>query len=398
MMITAVWAYRGLAVRIAPVLIGILMFGAWSRNGWQYEWLWGMRGVLAIMPLVAPLVAAGVAFDMRRWEPLIATLGPSTQRWRAALLALPVAHVIVAFGGVCVVWITVAVRLAAHEALWQLDPWLPMEVLAALSAAAGIGLILGRYVRNLLAAPLAAILVFALEALAAPYGMSSLFAPMALVDSAVGLERDPRAAGLSIALNLAASLWCGAVALRSSEAPRMSTISVALSSTLLVAVIVAPASWAPLEYRASTDSTICVRDGKVQTCGPRSVRPLLRDLSLGLDDASTKLGSSGLPLPQTFFLAIPGVVGPERSEGTVAAVAPVDLAGVNRTTALARILATPRVCPQFMDPDQDTVPLLDRQERVQRWIAGALRGGELSAPQTIRTEYGELVACRLATP
>ncbi len=390
-----VWARRSLAVWTAPLVLGALVYGTWSRAGWQYEWLWGMRAVVVILPLVSPLVAAGVAFDVvRRWEPLLTTLGPSTNRWRRATLALVAAHVVWVFGCVCLVWVAVAARLSAHDAIWQADPWLPLEVLAALGAAAAVGFAIGMYVRGLAAPPLAAIVVFAIELLTPPYGLASLFVPMALVDSSVGLERDSRAAAMAVALNVAVSLWCGVVALRGTRPTRRWSAAVALLTAGFLGLVAVPPEVTPLEYRPTSSPDVCVVQGETRVCGPENARPHLRNLSEGLGEAVNTLKTSGLPFPQEYVLGESRLAHP-RDRSAVVWVSPARLAGSQRVAALADVLSLPRVCPQLLEPNDEAIPLLDRQEQVRIWIRNALESGAGPAPPAIREAYHDLATCRL---
>lgn len=390
----AVWARRSLARWTAPLILGTLVFGTWSRDGWQYEWLWGMRAVVSIMSLVSPVVAASVAFDIaRHWHPMVQGLGPSTRRWRHATLAVVLVHILWAFLALCLVWSAAAVRLGAHHALWQPDPWLPMETVASLGAAAGVGLFIGTRVHGLAAPPLAAIIVFGTEVLAAPYGLLSLFVPMTLVNSAVGLERDPTAAVLAVALNLSVAACCILMALRESERSRQWVIAVGIPSVVIVAVIAAPARLTPSDYRVATDQRICVQEGDMSVCGPPNTRTLLRTLGASLNTAGTRLKGSGLPLPHDYVLGLPGTIPPRESTQTIADVSPAQLESSTVIATVAQVLSQPRLCPQLLEPDEDTAALLDREEQIQTWIEHALGGASGAAPPRVRDAYHEILTC-----
>ena len=210
-----VWARRSVAVVLAPIVLVALLSGAWSSaDGWQYEWLWGLRNPVSVLPLVSPLVAAGVAFDTsRRWAPLMSVLGPAARRWRRATLTIPLVHVLWAFACLCLVWAAAALRLWLNDAITRPDPWLPFEALASLAAAAAVGLAVGTYLPDVAAPPVAALGVFATSAIA-PFGLIALFSPVGLVSSAVGLTRDPQAAEQLIGLNLAVTALCCLLAMR----------------------------------------------------------------------------------------------------------------------------------------------------------------------------------------
>lgn len=390
-----VWARRSVAVALAPVLFAALALAAWSSDGWQYEWLWGMRNPVSILALISPLVAAGVAFDTsRRWTPVVKVLGPSARRWRRASLAVPAVHVLWAFACLCAVWAAAAVRLGLNDAITRPDPWLPFEALASLAAAAAVGLVVGTYVPDAAAPPVAAIGVFATTAFASTFGLSGLFSPMGLSSSVVGLTRDPQAAALLIGLNVAVAVLCCLVALRG---PRPS-LPWAAGEAFLVAVVIALLAVPVPEYdfRPVGGPTVCAARADVRVCGPQAAEPLIQDLSLGLQQAVGSL--TGLPFPKTYELGLPGVTPPIDAGRAVVVVSPAMLNGPKRTGTVAGILSQPRVCPQLLDAGPDTTPLLDRQAQVRAWILDALRAGGASAPASITAAYDELLTCRPTRP
>lgn len=395
MIVLRVWLRRSLGILIAPLVAGALTFGAWSRDGWQYESLWGLRAVVLLMPLISPVIAGAVAFDVaRRWGPVVTVLGPSTARWRRTTLALAAVHVAWAFLGVCLVWAAVGVRLVMNRAMWQLDPWLPLEVLAAMGAGAAVGLVVGSRARSLAAPPLAAVLVFGVEALAGPYGFMSLFSPMAVVDSVVGLERNPAAAAWAIALNLTVLVCCSLVALRGPARSTTWIVEVTLAYLALGGVLVGQAHFAPLDFRASAQPQVCARSSDTEVCGPGHARPFLVDLADALASAMQALAGSGLPLPHRFVLGVPGEQAAPTSAVTVVLASPIGLAKQRRQATIARVLAQPQACPQLSEPDADTTALLDRQEQVSSWLRGALSRGPARAPHSVLEAYRELTTCR----
>ncbi|MGN6612272.1 MAG: hypothetical protein ACTHLJ_10900 [Angustibacter sp.] len=396
MTVLRVWMRRSLAMVVAPVVVVVLTLGAWSRDGWQFESLWGLRAVVLLLPLVSPVVAAGVAFDVaRRWGPVMTVLGPSTARWRRATLALVAAHVAWAFAAVGLVWAAAGVRLVLDHAIWQVDPWLPVEVLAALGAAAAVGLLIGCLVENLAAPPLAAVLVFGIEALAGPYGLMSLFAPMGLVDSAVGLERDPASAAWAVALNLGVLVCCCLVALRGPVTTRTWVAQVTVAGVVLGAILLGRAHSTPLDFRASTQPRACARSGAVEVCGPGNAQPFLDELADGLATATERLAGSGLKLPHQFVLGVPGEQPAVASVASVVHASPAGLSRHRRTATLARVLALPRICPQLVDAGPDTTPLLDREAQVSAWVHGALEHGAGTAPPGVVAAYRDLTTCRV---
>ena len=386
-----VWARRSVAVTLAPVVLAALAFTTWSSDGWQYEWLWGMRNPVSTLALISPLVAAGVAFDLsRRWTPVVQVLGPSARRWRRASLAVPAVHVLWAFACLCAVWAAAAAQIAQNDAITSPDPWLPFEALASLAAAAAVGLVVGTYVPDAAAPPIAAISVFATTAFASTLGLSGLFSPSGLSSSVVGLTRDPQAAALLIGLNLAVAALCCLLALRG---PRPSLPWAAGAASLLAVVIALLAVPAPeFDFRPVGGPTVCADRADVRVCGPQAAEPLIQDLSLGLQQAVGSL--TGLPFPETYELGLAGVVPPTGAGRPVVIVSPALLNGPERTATVADVLSQPRPCPQLFDSGKDTEPLVDRQSQVRAWLLDALRAGGAAAPTGITAAYDELLACR----
>jgi hypothetical protein len=264
-----VWLRRSLAVWTAPLLVAALTLGAWSHDGRQYEWQWGQRAVLTNLGPAATVIAAGVAYDVaRRWQPVLQALGPSMRRWRQATLTLAAAHVLWAFGCVCLVWAASAVRLAAHDAIWEPDSWLPVEALASLAAAGALGLLVGIRLPTLAAPQLAALLVFGAQAIVLPYGFASVFAPMALVGSGLGIARNGDAAALAVVMALALTGWCCVFALPGVHRNRGWRASAGVATVMLLAVVVVEAKTEFEQYRPTASSQVCVTRGQVQALRP----------------------------------------------------------------------------------------------------------------------------------
>lgn len=395
MMPLLVWGRRSSAVIIAPIVLVGVALAAWRSAGWQYEWLWGLRNPVSSLPLVSPLVAAGVAFDTaRRWTPLIVGLGPSARRWRRATLTIPLVHVLWVFGVFCVIWAAAAVRLNLNDAITRPDGWLPFETFASLSAAAAVGLIVGRFLPEAAAPPVAAIGVLATSALSAPLGLTGLFSPVGVRNSAVGLTRDADAAALLIGLNLALAALCCLLALRGARPSRPWAAAAAVLSAAFLAVLAQPTT--EFEFRPVAGPTICADQADVEVCGPQAAEPVLWDLSLALQQAVDDV--TGLPFPPTFELGLPGVTPPTEPGRAVANVSPAQLNGSERLRTVAGILSLPRICPQLLEADDDTTPLLDRQAQVQTWIELALSTGQATAPAEIQAAYRELLTCRPTRP
>lgn len=390
-----IWLRRGLGLRVALLLVAVLAAATWTGgDGWQYEWLWGARSVVGALPVVCALVAGGVAYDVvSYWEPLAAELGPSSRRWRRATLALAGSHALWALGGFALVLSAASVRLAANGALGRPDPWLPFEVAAALAAASSAGLLAGMRLRSLVAPPLVAALVFILPALSLPFGLDVLFTPTALSSTAIGVTRDPAAAITTVALNLAfASAFC-ALALPGARPTARWAATAAGTAAAVLALTAVAGSATAMPYRSGAAGTLCLTSGHVEVCGTRPAEPFLADLASGLDDAGRELSGSGLDLPRSWTLFVPGTQPPPSQATAVAS--PAGLSERRRTSTLADVLSQPRPCPQLFTASEETTYLLDLQQEVRTWIGDALRRGRSGpAPASVLSAYDQLTRCR----
>lgn len=396
---TALWLWmrRCLTLRLLPVVVVLLVAVAWPQDGWQYEWLLGGRRMIAALPLVAALLAGAVAHDAyRHWAPTAAQLGPATKRWRRVTGALLAAHLLWASAGVGLVLAAAHVRLWSNSALGRPDLWLPFEALAALASAAAVGLAAGMTVRSPATPPLVAAAVLAGHSLNPPFGLNVLFAPPSLSSSAIGIERDPSAAAMTIAVNVAFASVCCLIALRGTRTSPAWAVSTAVATAGLLAVLAVPASATPEVFRAQSTQLTCVVQGQVEVCGVEAAGPFLVELARGLDDASAVLGPSELPLPTSWTLGVPGTRAPS-DQATAAGVSPASLRGESRTATVARVLSQPRLCPQLYDSDEDTTRLLDLSEQVNSWIGQSLRDGAAGrSPAQVLSAYQQLLTCQPA--
>jgi hypothetical protein len=284
--------------------------------------------------------------------------------------------------------------VGASDAIGRPDVWLPFETVAALAAAASVGFAIGTHLPNVAAPPVAALVVFAAPTAGASVGLLSLFAPMGLSSSVVGLSRDPESAALLIALNLTLAVACCTLALRGPGRARLWSAGAALMAVAFVALAALPAT--DYDFRPDAGPATCVTEGRIRTCGPEAAGPLVRELSRGLNQTLDIV--TGLPFPTTFELGVPGAPVPVDEDRAVAFISPADLRGEDRIKKLADVLALPRVCPQLVQFDEDTTRLLERQADVRSWIVSAIREGGGAAPAEIRAAYNELSNCRPSRP
>lgn len=395
MILLRIWLRRSLVVWTAPVYLGVMLFAQYSSDSWQYEWIWGMRAPMRTVALLTPILAGATAFDVAgRWQPVMSAMGGSLRRGRSGLLVILWAHVLAAAACVALVSASAAIRLSLNSAIGRPDPWLPLELLATLAAAAAIGLATGTLASPVVAAPVAALLVLGVGTVGGPFGLMNTFAPLGASSSLLGLERDPGAAGFAVALDGAIIALALVVALRRSSSRLLWRVESVAAAAVLIGLVAVPGAALPHEYRPVGERQTCAADGDVKVCGPAAALPHLRDLASGLREATATLESSTLPLPQAFLLATPGQP-PDPSEHRTLVWATSDrVRGPGRRQALAEALSVPRDCPQLTYPGPETTALLDSADRVRSWMTGALATRVAqSAPEQVRKDYQLLRSC-----
>lgn len=393
------WLRRSLAPRLAPLYVVALLWAQYSVEGWQYEWVWGLRVPMRFLVLVTPVLAAAVAFDVARWQPVAAALGPSTRRWRAATLAVPAAHVAWAFGAIALVSGTAVVRLAVDHAMGRPDLWLPAELLAALVAAASVGLVLGTVAPPGLAAPAAAVVVIGIATLGGPLGLMNTFSPQAAAGSLLGLERNPPAAAFAVLLDVGVVALALVLALRGSARKGLWGAGVGVAAAAVLALVAVPGSALPREYRPVAGHEFCVVRSEVSVCGPGLARRHLVDLAAALEQARSTLAGSALPLPSAYLLATPAAPPDPAETRTLVWASPAQLHDDRRPGAIADALAMPRDCPAMYQPGPDTGPLVDAQAQVSAWLRQALTsGGGGAAPEPVLRAYRALSSCQPSGP
>ncbi|MGN6332734.1 MAG: hypothetical protein ACTHOD_13950 [Motilibacteraceae bacterium] len=399
MTVWRIWLRRSLAPRLAPLYVVALLWAQYSVKGWQYEWVWGLRAPMRFLVLVSPLLAAAVAFDVARWQPVASALSASTRRWRAATLAVPAAHVAWAFGCIALVLSTAVVRLSLDHAMGRPDLWLPAELLAALVAAASVGLVLGTVCPPGLAAPAAAVVVIAIAALGGSVGLMNTFSPQGAAGSLLMLERDPGAAAFAVLLDVGVVALALALALRGSARKGLWRVGVGVAAAGVLALVAVPGGALPREYRPVASPESCVAREAVRVCGPELAHRHLTDVADAVQQATSMLAASGLPFPHSYVLATPGSPPDPAETRTVVWASTAQLHDDRRQSAIAAALAAPRDCPAMYQLGPDTGPLVDDQAQVSSWIRQALASGHRSAaPPPVVEAYRDLSSCQPEQP
>lgn len=387
------WFRSGTGRYAALVILAVQAFGVLSSGpAWQFEWELGLRNTVRTFPLVCAVLAGVAAHDAYRMvNPAVDHARYGRFRWRRTLAALAVAETLWALLAVSASQVATALWLLRSDAIGTPDLWLAAETFAALLAASGLGVLSGVVIRGPAAPAVAAVVTFAVKALSLPLGLGSLFAPAGLVSSAVGVTRADDSALYAIAINLAVGALLLAAALRG---PRTTAGWITGLVTAAVAVVVVVAYPTPKDsYVTTTGGLSCVQRAEVRVCGPSSAGAFLVESAEALAGGRQTLGSSGLPLPTDFELAVPGQ--PLAYDRPIAFLAPVDLRTSRRAAAVAQALALPRVCPSLVEGGPDTTQLLDLQAVVQDWMRATLTQGQVGeqAPTPVREAYAGLVAC-----
>lgn len=386
------WFRSGTGRYAALVILAVQAFGVLSSGpAWQFEWELGLRNTVRTFPLVCAVLAGVAAHDTYRMvNPAVDHARYGRFRWRRTLAALAVAQTLWAFLAVSASQVATALWLLRSDAIGSADRWLPAETFVALLAASSLGVLWGVVIRGPAAPAVAAVVSFAIQALALPLGLSNLFAPPGLVSPAVGVTRADDSALYVIALNLAVGALLLAAALRGPRTTAGWTAGLVIAAVAVVAVVAYPTP--KDKYVTTAEGSSCVQRAEVRVCGPSSAGNFLVESAEALAGGRQTLASSGLPLPTDFELAVPGQLLP--NDRPIAFLAPVDLRTSRRAAAVAQALALPRVCPSLQG-GPDTTQLLDLQATVQDWMRATLTQGQVGeqAPTPVRDAYAGLVAC-----
>lgn len=373
------FARRSQAVLVWPVVGALLMFGLFSRGvPWAGEWSWTIDWANGLVPLLAPIVAGVAAHDAMRYQRASTSLLlRSTERplWRPLLLAGAVP-----FATGLALWLLalgVASGVSANAGAGGLDSrtfatFVP--VVAALGLAACIGVGCGVWVRNVLAGPFAAALVFALT-LAPGY---ELFPPLFRVGGSTGTL-----VGLTWGWGFISSVTLTSILATASVACWLAVLTSPLRSQALVvaaAVMTLGAIAIGATITTRTPERLVVSD-RVPAWSCRGTAPevcldsrtdrSLIDLSAEMAKGFGVLRGVGITAGDVFRQVVPGNTIPQ-SEGPLF-IESVDL-NQNRANPQAVIghLLTPSACPMLTGETPPPAVYFEARDYFGSWLAVAL--------------------------
>lgn len=400
MMPSQVWLRRGLG---APLALSLTVFLTWflhSDPSWHLDAQWGSRYAGSLAALVAPLVAAVVAYDQaRRFHPGLADLSRSTARGGRSTL-LPAAAIYAwVFGALALVVVGVVVTVRTQHGLAGLDPWLLPELLASTGAAVAVGLIAGSLVPGYSAPILAAALTLVTPLVLSTFSTDLASAMFGIAHSEgthLGLERVPTAAVCAIVTHCTIIVAGVFIAWQGSQpVPRKNIFGGAALLPIAAACVVQAVTFpATGTFRPTHEEFSC--SGQMPTvCAPARAAGLMRPIQQDLAYAYRALDGSGLALPHRLTYARMGTNGWSDDSSQLSFNLEDLKDGHLPTTVLSGMLVTPRPCSALFEATPtETDAYLQRQGRVQQWIASALEHPtHAPAPADVRADYDALLTC-----
>lgn len=401
---TFVWLRRGLGAPLALFLTVFLAWFLWSNLAWSLDAQWGTRYIGALTTLLAPLVAATVAYDQaKRYHPALADLSRSTRRGgRSALLpALSVYAWVVTALAIVIAGVVITVR--AHHGLTGLDPWLAPELLAATGAIVAVGMAAGSLVHGhaapVLAATIALVAPLMLSVVSTDLG-GTLFAIAHSEGTLLGLARVPHAAVTAILTHCTVIVACGVVTwLGTRPVPFDRRIAVA-SLLPVVAALTAQTLTFPSTgtFEPTHEALACV-GSRPEVCAPERAQEFMRPVQRDFAAAVTALDGSGLTLPARLTYARMGTNGWTKDSTNLSFNLEDIHNGHLPAQVLTESLATPRACRALFDESTgQTASYLEREGRVRAFMLDRIQHpSRTPAPPGIRADYQALLDCPTIT-
>jgi hypothetical protein len=355
---------------VAAGMVTIFANGTPWVGSWKMALDWGTGSVVLVGPVAAGWAAFTYAsLGQRGWPEFAAGFGRLRRAWLDPVVAIwmTASAAVLITTSTTLVSASMAGSRAATSSLWIIG-----EAFLVLAAQVGIGAVLGHLMRGLWAAPLAALVVFALAPMSVLGYLPGVFDTGSVSSSLVGQTWSIPVLGWSSALTagLAALCMC-ALMVRVSPAQRW-TIWV----TAVVALATLLTGWSVLEYGGheryrfdrSTPEWVC-----------RGVRPLVcmdADTTRPLDFIASEMERQArvfaelgapVPVPGRFDQQVPGRV-PAVDHGVLFLLADDETGSSVDPRAVSLSLAMPRPCEDFVG---SSVPLkaVRAQAVIAAWIA-----------------------------
>lgn len=391
------WLRRGLGPWLFVPMTAFLVWTSVTTHPWHLEFDWGARYLSGALFVFSPLVAAAAAYDVaRRAKPQLVDLGLGARRGVVGPLSPGLAVLLWALAACCVGWLTVGLITTLDDGLGPSDPWVFAETLAALGAAAVVGVVVAVLVDGVLAAVVAAGAVIVIASVTSGHG-ANLFQVASSTGSLIGIERTPARALATVFSHVAiAGSGVGVLtALFSAvSTPRRWMAGVTVTAA---AVVAAALVWpfTESEYQPTTGPSACVGSAAVAVCGPASAARLLETPAADLSAARDRLAGSGLVLPVRFHVLRGAAADDLPDDETLLDLDSSALVGGHLPVeVVSTTLATPRLCAAFYS-NEAAPEYLDRVGVVRNWVQQALTGEPTTgaAPQEVREAFAALSSC-----
>jgi hypothetical protein len=374
-----------MAWRLLPAALAAEFFAIFSRGlPWLGEWNWTTDWVNGATIITMPLLAACAAHDasaLSRAETraLVVSaprglLGFTWPTWSSWLLFSAV-HLV---GLVC----GFALNTYVGAGSWPSLISVPLAF-SALAAAGAIGQAIGVACPNVVAAPLAGILLLAVNFIGAGDVIPQFMRIGGATGSLVGLTWESHVLVLYLAIHVGLLLaFTGGLSSvvwpRVDGWPRHLLISVGLGSACASLLVLQWNSWSRLEPSEHPVAFAC-SDGVAEVCMAEATSRKLTSLSRAVDDQLAILQAASAAVPSAFRQVVPG----QPALPPTTAPLFIESEGLNspHTSAeeTAGYLTSPTMCPQLTADRPPPPAYFAARQLLYTWLLVA--GGKLSLPE-----------------
>lgn len=391
------WLRRSTARLAFPAMVIIALFILFGRSGWAWEVGQAVSHSTTAVIILGPVAAGLAAFDIwRRQTPAIRTIAATTRRGARGTMALAGATLLYA----ALAWLLgvgVALALAARNGSAGSLPWGELGAgMAALFASVCVGAAIGTLMRNVAAAPVAALLCYALPIAGTMLGVDGVMSAGGATTLTIGITKEPVIAATSFACTVltGAVAWQAVVyAARPSRRPVLA--GAAGLGIMLVGGLSYLHSLDPMSnaWRPSGTAVVCVGTAP-QVCGPSEGSGLYELAARDLEAAARVLADDGITTRDRFDY-VRGFDRPGEGAGMLSVDSNSIQDGHLGHTNVVSTIAIPTACDAFYD-DLPPVELLNAQGQLMNWLDARLSGAGGTDPADIdgaRQTLAALASC-----
>ncbi len=420
-LLTRAWSVlrAGLAWRLVPVCLAVELYAVFTRGTpWLGEWNWTTDWINGATVLTMPLVGACAAYDAssmlrRESRALVISsprglLGFTWPTWSTFLALAPVHAVGLLVG--------FALNLRADAGGSPSLASVPIAF-TALAAAAAIGHGVGLALPQVVAAPVAGVVLLALNVVGAGNLVPQFMRIGGATGTLAGLTWDPRVLILDLLIHLAlvVGLTWGLAQLlwpRTGRAPRATTLGGCVLAALISLLALQWNTWPRLRPATESLALVC-HQARVEVCLAETTSRKLSSLSAALDEQVAVLEAARVAVPRRFEQVASAT--PRLQPGTAPLFIESDVLNSTRTSAeeAAAHLTQPAFCPQLVGDRPPPPTYFEVRRLLELWLLASL--GELTSASVadpalqqwlvgtptrqadwVATTYAQLTACRLA--